>query len=482
MTKLAMFETKSKAEYDELVNKFMSDASDDEVAVLVALGLPNPRDIPRPGETSGWDLRDWDQWAKRTGFEELDRSTHSFQYAWPKFKTLRIGLSTSPSDKRSHMNAAQDLRVAWRASCLLVIEAADLIERRAKIRESLKNMKEGSENRARATINFTMMSWMDRADAELDGAADPDAAIISFVNKMLDDPQVLKEMSLLESARLSLHANGGNVEKLEQSAANALNRLDREFKVSRAAVAARAGITGTGGRVQLSTLSVAALVGIREAADEMYDELDAKREAAKAAKLAERERREAERAEQRSSVDALKARQFVTEDGHWRKTDDPEEGRLLCREYRVLAQRVVSEASQSIAKAAADLSALTANLRELDLPVADASLSTDLQAAQARVTDLEQQIVSMQAVLKNGVDAVQELERLKKEHEDAKALVALADDTEKDTREQLKKLVGMVQKMLAPGDALTGLFHARNLESYIKELDPSWKPSQSSST
>lgn len=300
---------------------------------------------------------------------------------------------------------------------------------------------------------------------------------------MLEDVHVLKELAALEET-VDVHQDlsGSSLAKLEQATANALNRIEREFKVSRSTVAARAGISGTGGRVQISTLSMTAMACLRDAANEMYDELDAKREAAKAAKLAERERREAERAEQRSSVDALKARQFVNEDGHWRKTDDPEEGRLLCREYRVLAQRVVGEASQSISKAAAELSALATNLRELDLPVADASLSTDLQAAQSRIKDLEQQIVSMQAVLKNGVDAVQELERLKKEHEDAKALVALADDTEKDTRDKLKKLVGMVQKMLAPGDALTGLFHARNLESYIQELDPSWKPSQSSST
>jgi hypothetical protein len=323
---------------------------------------------------------------------------------------------------------------------------------------------------------------MDAAAVELvDTGADEDAKI-KFISRMLDDPMVLREIALAGEARTSICNGERDVDKLEQAAANALNRLDREFKVSRATVAARAGISGTGGRVQLSTLSISALACIREVADEMYDELEAKREAAKAAKMAERERREAERAAERSSVDALKARQFVTEDGHWRRTDDPEEGRLLCREYRVLAQRVVSEAGQSISKAAAELTALATNLRDLDLPVADASLSADLQAAQSRVTELEQQIVSMQAVLKNGVDAVQELERLKKEHEDAKALVALADDTEKDTREQLKKLVGMVQKMLAPGDALTGLFHARNLESYIKELDPSWKPSQSSST
>lgn len=100
----------------------------DAVAKLV--GLPCYKEVPRPGEASGWTYETWAEWGKRWEFKPGEESTHAKCLRHVTYKDIIFSCSKTPGDFRGMMRAACDFRKILTAALdQLSVYAVSLIDR-----------------------------------------------------------------------------------------------------------------------------------------------------------------------------------------------------------------------------------------------------------------------------------------------------------------------------------------------------------------
>jgi len=473
--------------------------NDDLEKLAVYCGLPPKAAIPRPGETEGWEIRQWSVWAKEHGFNGMEKTTHSHQFTWPTYPNIRIALSTTPGDRRSYVNSCQDLRLAWRRGVGIVgMMHSTIVSALANPDSAITT----AYNEEYAGILAPRFAYLTQMSEELKKEPEMNAYLGAIVlsGAEVDFPEKITAISYPEvktwfNSKNILRIFEGSFElgvavedtadlqRVEEETAKALKKVEQDFRISRAQVAERAGVSTSSGRVQLSTLATETLLVLKKAATEMHAEYSAKKEVEKEAKRAEREAAEAERQKNRAAIDNLKSRQFRTEEGSWRHTSDMDEAHHMLREYRTLPQSSLAEMEEYHKREAVRCAALRKNMFESDLPIFDGISSVKMREAEDKIAEQARELQAKQEeidVISADLDRERmktedqafEIEHLKTELAASKDTVVLVEQIEKDAMKQFYELFTLArQSTLMNGGPIEVVYHVRKLIEYLDEHD-----------
>jgi len=89
--------------------------------------IPNPSELPRPGEVGSWEISDWESFLAPLGFVVVRTAKHGFVFGHPELSSIRSEFSKTPGDVRAGKNFARYLRSTCRTSYSNICYAAEMI-------------------------------------------------------------------------------------------------------------------------------------------------------------------------------------------------------------------------------------------------------------------------------------------------------------------------------------------------------------------
>ena len=265
----------------------------DQVAISEAmakfLGLLPPSKYPRPGEASGYDQKQWSDWATSNGFNAAGKSKHAFSWKNDLIPSIILSISSTPGDFRAQMEVSKQVREIARTE---LFRAGLILIKIAKSPESEGKNADWFKERVLAHTKGKEQQFA-VSDTDLENGL---GAILTKEN---NKEQVDKFIACVERARKEFNLTPMNFLKLVFGNKPIVEKMVDIYKIAPDKI----GVLANASVVESADLTMQQLRAIAKKDREVKAERKKVEEAERAARLAaEHEARLAEKAEREAAL------------------------------------------------------------------------------------------------------------------------------------------------------------------------------------